>query len=124
MAPRNCPTSPPIEKMAGEYEVMGIYLQGHLMEFIRPILGRGVQPTKAVCGLEEGASALVVGWPIARQHPKGREVTVFVTIEDEEGDVQPILMVPGLPAPPPGFAEQHHPRPRQGSPTATAPPPW
>ena len=79
------------EKMAGEYEVMGIYLQGHLMEFIRPNLGRGVLPTTAVCRLEEGARALVAGWPIARQHPKGREGTVFATVEDEEGDVQLIL---------------------------------
>ena len=79
------------EKMAGEYEVMGIYPQGHLMEFVRPRLGRHVLPTAAVYGLEEGAETLVAGWPIARQHPKGQDGTVFVTIEDEEGDVQLIL---------------------------------
>ena len=79
------------EKMAGEYEVMGIYPQGHLMEFVRPGLGRHVLPTTAVYGLEEGEEALVAGWPIARQHPKGQEGTVFVTIEDEEGDLQLIL---------------------------------
>ena len=79
------------EKMAGEYEVLGIYPQGHLMEFIRPQLGSDVLPATAVCGLEEGAETLVAGWPIARQHPKGQEGTVFVTIEDEEGDVQLIL---------------------------------
>ena len=61
------------------------------MEFIRPKLGRGVLPATAGCGLEEGAEALVAGWPIARHHPKGRECTVFVTIEDEEGDMQLIL---------------------------------
>ena len=27
-------------------------------------------------------------WPIARQHPKGQDGTVFMTIEDEEGDIQ------------------------------------
>jgi len=79
------------EKMAGEYEVMGIYPRGHLMEFIRPGLGRNVLPTTAVNDLDEGSEALVAGWPIARQHPKGQEGTVFVTIEDEEGDVQLIL---------------------------------
>ena len=79
------------EKMAGEYDVMGIYPQGHLMEFVRPDLGRDVLPTTEVYGLQEGAEALVAGWPIARQHPKGQEGTVFVTIEDEEGDVQLIL---------------------------------
>ena len=79
------------ENMAGEYEVMGIYPQGHLMEFVRPDLGADVLTTTAVYGLEEGEEALVAGWPIARQHPKGQEGTVFVTIEDEEGDVQLIL---------------------------------
>ena len=79
------------EKMAGEYEVMGIYPDGHLMEFVRPGLSRKVLPTAAVYGLEEGDEALVAGWPIARQHPKGQDGTVFVTIEDEEGDVQLIL---------------------------------
>ena len=34
---------------------------------------------------------LVAGWPVARQHPKGQDGTVFVTIEDEAGDVQVIL---------------------------------
>ena len=33
----------------------------------------------------------VVGWPVARQHPRGRDGTVFVTIEDETGDVQVIV---------------------------------
>ncbi len=79
------------ERMAGEYEVMGIYPQGHLMEFVRPDLAPDVLTTTAVYRLEEGEEALVAGWPIARQHPKGQEGTVFVTIEDEEGDVQLIL---------------------------------
>ena len=70
---------------------MGIYPQGHLMEFVRPDLARDVLPTTAVYRLQEGEEALVAGWPIARQHPKGQEGTVFVTIEDEEGDVQLIL---------------------------------
>ena len=84
------------EKMAAEYEVMGVYPQGHLMEFIRPKLGRGVLPSTAVFDLSEGAKALVAGWPIARQHPKGQEGTVFVTIGDEEGDVQLILWPQGF----------------------------
>ena len=33
----------------------------------------------------------MAGLPIARQHPKGRDGTVFVTVEDETGDVQVIL---------------------------------
>ena len=33
----------------------------------------------------------MAGWPIARQHPRGEEGTVFVTIEDESGAVQCVL---------------------------------
>ncbi|MDE2686351.1 MAG: OB-fold nucleic acid binding domain-containing protein [Chloroflexota bacterium] len=41
--------------------------------------------------LDDGAPVLVAGWPVARQHPKGRNGTIFVTIEDETGDAQVIL---------------------------------
>ena len=79
------------ERMAGEYRVMGIYPGGHLMEFMRPTLSPRVLPAASVEALDEGAEVLVAGWPITRQHPRGEDGTVFVTIEDEEGDVQLIL---------------------------------
>ena len=79
------------ERMAGEYRVMGIYPRGHLMEFVRPSLGRDVLPASAVESMDEGREVVVAGWPVARQHPRGKEGTVFVTIEDETGDVQLIL---------------------------------
>ena len=79
------------EKMADEYATMGVYPRGHLMEFVRPRLGTGVLPTTAVEGLGDGERVRVAGWPVARQHPRGKNGTVFVTIEDETGDVQIIL---------------------------------
>ncbi len=79
------------EKMASEYAVMGIYPRGHLMEFVRPTLAPGVQTCAEVEMLDDGAPVLVAGWPVARQHPKGRDGTIFVTIEDETGDAQVIL---------------------------------
>ena len=82
------------EKMAAEYRVLGIYPKGHLMQFVRPSLGKAVLPTTAVESLEEGTELLVAGWPVARQHPRGQHGTVFVTIEDEEGDVQLIVWPP------------------------------
>ena len=81
----------PYEKMVGEYRVMGIYPKGHLMQFVRPGLDADVLPTSKVEGLEDGARVRVAGWPVARQHPKGKEGTVFVTIEDETSDVQIIV---------------------------------
>ncbi len=52
---------------------------------------------RAVSEARAGQRVRVAGWSIARQHPRGPEGTVFVTIEDETGDVQAII-------PPPVFA--------------------
>ena len=79
------------ERMVGEYAVMGIYPKGHLMEHFRPSLGPEVLPTVAIEDVKEGERIQVAGWPVARQHPRGRDGTVFVTIEDEVGSVQLIL---------------------------------
>ena len=75
------------ERMACEYRVMGIYPRGHLMEFVGPGLDLRVLPAAAVECAAEGEEVLMAGWAIARQHPKGRDGTVFVTIEEETGDV-------------------------------------
>ena len=79
------------ERMAGEYAVMGIYPRGHVMEFVRSTLGPDVLRAADIDSLPEGDRVLVAGWPVARQHPRGMEGTVFVTIEDETGDVQLIV---------------------------------
>ena len=79
------------ERMVGEYAVMGIYPKGHVMEFVRPTLGPNVLRAADIDALPEGQEVLVAGWPVARQHPRGMEGTVFVTIEDETGDVQLIV---------------------------------
>ena len=79
------------ERMMGEYRVMGLYPRGHLMEFVRPGLGPNVLPAAEVEGRGDDESVTVAGWPVARQHPRGRDGTVFVTIEDETGDVQVIV---------------------------------
>ena len=47
------------------------------------------QQTLRIVGDNERVT--VAGWPVARQHPRGRNGTVFVTIEDETGDVQVIV---------------------------------
>ena len=79
------------EKMVGEYRVMGIYPRGHLMELVRPGLGPDVLPAVDVERRGDDERVTVAGWPVARQHPRGRDGTVFVTIEDETGDVQVIV---------------------------------
>ena len=79
------------EKMMGEYRVMGIYPKGHVMEFVRPQLRPEVLPAAAVETVRDGDGVAVAGWPVARQHPRGKSGTVFVTVEDETGDMQLIF---------------------------------
>ena len=77
--------------MAGEYRTMGIYSRGHLMQFVRPRLPSGVMTCAEVERLGDEDFAVGAGWPIARQHPKGKDGTIFVTLDDETGDTQVIL---------------------------------
>ena len=79
------------EKMASEYRVLGIYPRGHVMEFIRPSLDASVRTTAETYQAEDGERIQVAGWPIARQHPRGADGIVFVTIEDETSDVQAFI---------------------------------
>ena len=79
------------EKMMGEYRALGLYPKGHVMQFVRPTLPRQVLPTAEIEWAPDDASVQVAGWPVARQHPRGKSGTVFVTLEDETGDVQLIV---------------------------------
>ena len=79
------------EKMMGEYRALGLYPKGHVMQFVRPTLPRQVLPTAEVEWASDDAGVQVAGWPVARQHPRGKSGTVFVTLEDETGDVQLIV---------------------------------
>ena len=79
------------DKMVGEYRVLGIYPQGHVMEFFRARLDADVMTAAETYQAEDGQRIRVAGWPIARQHPQGADGVVFVTIEDETGDVQAIV---------------------------------
>jgi len=55
------------------------------------MLGKSVRHAAEAEKAPEGQVLTVAGWPVARQHPRGEMGTVFVTIEDETGDLQLIL---------------------------------
>ena len=79
------------EKMLGEYKYMDIYPSGHIMDFIRHKLPSNTKQAIDIYSLPVGQEVTVAGWAIARQHPSGNKGTVFVTVEDETGDVQLIV---------------------------------
>ena len=79
------------EKMAGEYQVLGLYPRGHVMEFFRSRLDPDVRSASDVYNAADGERVRVAGWVIARQHPRGQDGTVFITVEDETADVQSIV---------------------------------
>ena len=61
------------------------------MQFFRNSLPNNVVRASSVYSLPDGDKVSVAGWAIARQHPRGRNGTEFITIEDEFSDVQLIL---------------------------------
>ena len=83
------------ERMCGEYRAMGVYPSGHLLEMLRPELGPWVVTCAAAAEMADGERVTLAGWPVARQHPKSDADVVFVTVEDETGDMQ-LVVWPGV----------------------------
>ena len=79
------------EEMAGEYQTMSLYPQGHLMGHMRPHLSRDILLSDELPHLEEGMEVWVAGLVIRRQRPLGK--TVFITLEDEFGHI-PLIVWP------------------------------
>ncbi|UCD09955.1 MAG: hypothetical protein JSU79_04765, partial [Dehalococcoidales bacterium] len=80
-----------LEKMRGEYGIMGLYPSGHVMAKMRPRLGRKLQCSRDIAGLPDGAAVTTAGLVIRRQRPHGK--VVFMTLEDEFGLI-PAMVFP------------------------------
>ena len=52
----------PSEKTRGEYESMGIYPRGYLMQFIRPNLSRDVLSCATTESVPDSSRIRVAGW--------------------------------------------------------------
>ncbi|MBN2074906.1 MAG: DNA polymerase III subunit alpha [Dehalococcoidales bacterium] len=80
-----------LEKMRGEYGIMGLYPSGHVMAKMRPRLGGKLQCSREIAGLPDGAAVTTAGLVIRRQRPHGK--VVFMTLEDEFGLI-PAMVFP------------------------------
>jgi error-prone DNA polymerase len=81
------------EKMAGEYQTMSLYPEGHLMAHVRPTLPPNVLPSDEIPHLKDGMEVWTAGLVIRRQRPLGK--AVFITLEDEFGHT-PLIVWPAV----------------------------
>jgi error-prone DNA polymerase len=93
LAPR--PASPPMhpmprmaksERVLSDYRTLGLSVEGHPMEFLREELeGRGVLSAADLRTRQAGDGVSVAGIPICRQRPHTAKGVMFITLEDETG---------------------------------------
>ncbi len=81
------------ERMAGEYQTMRLYPEGHLMAHVRPNLPANVLPSDEIPHLKEGMEVWTAGLVVRRQRPSGK--AVFITLEDEFGHI-PMIVWPAV----------------------------
>ncbi len=72
------------ERMREEYDVLGLFPDGHVMAQLRPRFNRFFT-SRDIAKLRNGASVTAAGLVIRRQRPHGK--VVFLTLEDEFGHI-------------------------------------
>ncbi len=74
------------ERVLSDYRMLGLSVEGHPMEFLRDELrGRGVLSAANLRKREAGDDVSVAGIPICRQRPSTAKGVMFITLEDETG---------------------------------------
>ncbi len=73
------------ERMEEEYDVLGLYPEGHVMAQLRPRFGSGFITSRDIADLRDGAMVTAAGMVVRRQRPRGK--VVFITLEDEFGHI-------------------------------------
>ena len=73
------------QRMAADYELLGLSPDHHPLEFLRPALGEGVLSSRHLPALPAGASVTIAGLVVCRQRPLTARGIVFLLLEDEYG---------------------------------------
>jgi error-prone DNA polymerase len=74
------------ERLAWEYELMGLAPGEHLMGLYREALrAQGVLTSRDLAARRDGQMVQVAGWAVVRQRPPTAKGHLFITLEDEEG---------------------------------------
>jgi len=86
------PVLSPAERMAWEYELMGLAPGDQVMSLYRETLrARGVVSSRELNTRRNGETVRVAGWPVVRQRPPTAKGVLFVTLEDETGLINLIV---------------------------------
>ncbi|MEJ2732929.1 MAG: error-prone DNA polymerase [Anaerolineae bacterium] len=80
------------ERLAWEYELMGLAPGDHVMSLYREALqAQRVLSSDELATRRDGERVRVAGWAVVRQRPPTAKGHVFITLEDEEGLVNLIV---------------------------------
>jgi error-prone DNA polymerase len=92
VAPAALPMLGQAERLAWEYELVGLAPGEHVMDLYREALqARNVLSSGELAARQDGERVRVAGWAVVRQRPPTAKGHVFITLEDEEGLVNLIV---------------------------------
>ena len=90
--PVDLPALGQAERMAWEYELLGLTPGDQVMSLYREELrAQGVMSSGELAGRQDGQTVRVAGWVVIRQRPPTAKGHVFITLEDEEGLINLIV---------------------------------
>lgn len=90
---RRLPRMSRFERVLADYRTLGLSTEGHPMEFVRPMLRkRGVLSAAEVRACSAGTEVAVAGLAITRQRPSTAKGIMFLTLEDETGLANFVVM--------------------------------
>jgi error-prone DNA polymerase len=86
------PAAPEAEEITGDYASLGLTLRRHPLALLRPRLARmQLMSAEELRALPHGQTARACGIVMGRQRPQTAKGTIFVTLEDETGNVNVIV---------------------------------
>jgi len=86
VVPASLPALEQAERMAWEYEILGLTPGDQVMSLYREALrAQGVLSSGELASRRDGERVRVAGWAVVRQRPPTAKGHVFITLEDEEG---------------------------------------
>ncbi|HVP65795.1 MAG TPA: error-prone DNA polymerase [Anaeromyxobacteraceae bacterium] len=92
-APVDLAEANPAEEVAQDYATVGLSEKAHPMSFLRPALAaRGARTARELSRLRDRAAVEVAGLVIVRQRPETAKGITFVSLEDETGIANLVVM--------------------------------